>query len=374
MFDLETGELGKRNGVYVTALEDKMGLNVSATCEVNLGEHEPAVGYLLGDVHQGIAQMFKVIEFARMMVGTKAIATLSAGYQQALLYAKQRVQGGDMKAMNDKASPRVTILHHPDVRRSLMVQKSYSEGMRALVLYTASIQDEIELAHIAGDADRAAQMEALNDLLLPIVKGYGSEKSWTLLGTESLQTFGGAGFTRDWPIEQYVRDAKIDTLYEGTTAIQGLDFFFRKIVKDGGKALGLLGKEIGAFAATGGVHDAQKQALLKALGDLQGMVGVLVGHAMASQEKSDEIYKVGLNTSRVLMAVGDIITAWLLLRQADIATEKLAAGAGKDADFFEGKIASAHFFVANYLPHITADRKIVEGTDNAIMEISENAF
>ncbi len=374
MFDLETGELGKRNGVYVTALEDKMGLNVSATCEVNLGEHEPAVGYLLGEVHEGIAQMFKVIEFARMMVGTKAIATLSTGYQQALLYAKQRVQGGDMKVMNDKASPRVTIIKHPDVRRSLMVQKSYSEGMRALVLYTASIQDEIELAQIAGDADRVAQMEALNDLMLPIVKGYGSEKSWTLLGTESLQTFGGAGFTRDWPIEQYVRDAKIDTLYEGTTAIQGLDFFFRKVVKDGGKALGLLGKEISEFAATGGAHEAQKQALLKALGDLQGMVGVLVGHAMASQEKADEIYKVGLNTSRVLMAVGDIITAWLLLRQADIATEKLAADSGKAADFFEGKFASAHFFVANYLPHITADRKIVEGTDSAIMEISENAF
>jgi len=374
MFDLETGDIGKRNGVYVTNVEHKMGLNVSATCEMNLGEHEPAVGYLLGDVHEGIAQMFKVIEFARMMVGTKAIATLSAGYQQALAYAKTRVQGGDMKVMNDKASPRVTIIHHPDVRRSLMVQKAYSEGMRALVLYTATIQDEIELARLAGDEEKLAQMEALNDLMLPVVKGFGSEKSWTLLGTESLQTFGGSGFTQDWPLEQYVRDAKIDTLYEGTTAIQGLDFFFRKVVKDGGRALGLLGKEIGAFAATGGVHEAQKQALLKALGDLQGMVGVLVGHAMASQEKSDEIYKVGLNTSRVLMAVGDIITAWLLLRQADIASEKLAAGGGKDAAFYEGKIASAHFFVANYLPHITADRKIVEGTDNAIMEISENAF
>ena len=374
MFDLETGDIGKRNGVYVTNVEHKMGLNVSATCEMNLGEHEPAVGYLLGDVHEGIAQMFKVIEFARMMVGTKAIATLSAGYQQALSYAKTRVQGGDMKVMNDKASPRVTIIHHPDVRRSLMVQKAYSEGMRALVLYTATIQDEIELARLAGDEEKLAQMEALNDLMLPVVKGFGSEKSWTLLGTESLQTFGGSGFTQDWPLEQYVRDAKIDTLYEGTTAIQGLDFFFRKVVKDGGRALGLLGKEIGAFAATGGVHEAQKQALLKALGDLQGMVGVLVGHAMASQEKSDEIYKVGLNTSRVLMAVGDIITAWLLLRQADIASEKLAAGGGKDAAFYEGKIASAHFFVANYLPHITADRKIVEGTDNAIMEISENAF
>jgi alkylation response protein AidB-like acyl-CoA dehydrogenase len=374
MFDLETGELGKRNGVYVTALESKMGLNVSATCEVNLGEKEPAVGYLLGDVHQGIFQMFKIIEFARMMVGTKAIATLSAGYLQALSYAKVRVQGGDMKVMNDKASPRVTIIKHPDVRRSLMVQKAYSEGMRALVLYTASIQDEIELARAAGDDEKLEKMERLNDLLLPVVKGFGSEKSWTLLGTESLQTFGGAGFTQDWPLEQYVRDAKIDTLYEGTTAIQGLDFFFRKVVKDGGRALGLLGKEIQAFAESGGAHAAEKQALLKALADLNGIIGVLVGHAMASQEKSDEIYKVGLSTSRALMAVGDVIITWLLLRQADIAAEKLAAGAGKDTDFYTGKIASAKFFVATVLPHITADRKIVEATDSTIMEIPESAF
>jgi hypothetical protein len=374
MFDHKTGELGKRNGVYVTGVEHKMGLNVSATCEVNLGEKEPAVGYLLGDVHEGIAQMFKVIEFARMMVGTKAIATLSAGYKQALAYAKVRVQGGDMKVMNDKASPRVTIIKHPDVRRSLMVQKSYSEGMRALVLYTASIQDEIELAREAGNTDRLKDMEALNDLLLPVVKGYGSEKSWTLLGTESLQTFGGAGFTQDWPLEQYVRDAKIDTLYEGTTAIQGLDFFFRKVVKDGGRALGLLGKEIADFAQAGGAHPEEKAALLKAVGDLNGIVGVLVGHAMASQETPAEIYKVGLNTSRCLMAVGDIITAWLLLRQADIAADKLKGDAGKDKDFFTGKVASAQFFCLNYLPHITADRKIVEGTNAAIMEIPEGAF
>jgi alkylation response protein AidB-like acyl-CoA dehydrogenase len=373
MFDLETGELGKRNGVYVTALEDKMGLNVSATCEVNLGEKEPAVGYLLGEVHEGIAQMFKVIEFARMMVGTKAIATLSAGYQQALLYAKQRIQGGDMKVMNDKASPRVEIIRHPDVRRSLMVQKSYSEGMRALVLYTASIQDEIELAVKAGNTDRIKDMEALNDLMLPIVKGYGSEKSWTLLGTESLQTFGGAGFTRDWPIEQYVRDAKIDTLYEGTTAIQGLDFFFRKIVKDGGRAIGLLGKEIKTFAETGGAHAPEKEALLKALGDLNAIIATLVAHAMESQTDPEKIYTVGLNTSRCLMAVGDIITAWLLLRQADIALAKIP-NAGKDLEFYNGKIASAKFFVTNYLPHITADRKIVEATDNSIMNISDAAF
>ena len=373
MFDKETGALGKRNGVYVTNVEHKMGLNVSSTCEMNLGEHEPAVGYLLGEVHEGIAQMFKVIEFARMMVGTKAIATLSAGYQQALSYSKVRVQGGDMKVMNDKASPRVTIIHHPDVRRSLMVQKSYSEGMRALVLYTASIQDEIELAEAAGDPDRLADMIARNDLMLPVVKGYGSEKSWTLLGTESLQTFGGSGFTQDWPLEQYVRDAKIDTLYEGTTAIQGLDFFFRKIVKDGGRAIGLLGKEIQKFAESGGTHSEEKAALFTALGNLNGIIAVLIGHAMESQEDPVKIYVVGLNTSRCLMAVGDIISAWLLIRQADIALEKLP-NAGKDSDFYTGKIASAKFFVTNFLPHIAADRVIVESTNGSIMDIPESAF
>jgi soluble P-type ATPase len=255
-----------------------------------------------------------------------------------------------------------------------MVQKSYAEGMRALVLFTAAQQDEVELARAAGDEDRLKKAEALNDLLLPVVKGFGSERAWTLLGTESLQTFGGSGFTQDWPLEQYVRDAKIDTLYEGTTAIQGLDFFFRKVVKDGGKALGALGKEISIFAESGGANAAEKQALLKALGDLNGIIGVLVGHAMASQEDSKEIYKVGLNTSRALMAVGDIIISWLLLRQADIATEKLPTATGKDKDFYTGKIAAAHFFVHNVLPHITADRKIVEATDNTIMDLPEGAF
>ncbi len=375
MFDFETGALGKRNGVYVTNVEHKMGLNVSSTCEMNLGEKEPAVGYLLGDVHDGIAQMFKVIEFARMMVGTKAISTLSAGYQQALAYAKTRVQGGDMKVMNDKNSPRVTIIKHPDVRRSLMVQKAYSEGMRALILYTASIQDEISIARAEGGS-KLEDLEKLNDLLLPIVKGYGSEKSWVLLGTESLQTFGGSGFTQDWPLEQYVRDAKIDTLYEGTTAIQGLDFFFRKIVKDGGRAIGLLGKDIGAFAASGGVHASEKEKLGKALADVNEMMGTLVGFAMASQESGaeSEIYKVGLNTSRLLMATGEVIIGWLLLRQADIAAERLPNATGKDLDFYTGKIAAAQHFIRTVLPHITADKKILESEDGALMGLSESAF
>ena len=374
MFDFETGELGKRNGVYVTNVEHKMGLNVSSTCEMNLGEKEPAVGYLLGEVHEGIAQMFKVIEFARMMVGTKAIATLSAGYQQALSYAKTRVQGPDLTVAKDKNSPRVEIIKHPDVRRSLMVQKSYSEGMRALVLYTATIQDAFALAEAeGGDKEKLEDLHLVNDLLLPIVKGYGSEKSWTLLGTESLQTFGGSGFTTDWPLEQYVRDAKIDTLYEGTTAIQGLDFFFRKIVRDRGRSITIVGKEIAKFASTGGNLVEEKKSLLKALEDVQAMIGHMVGVAMESQENPKEIYKIGLNTSRLLMATGDLIIAWLLLRQADIAQSKLA-NAGRDTEFYNGKIASAKFFVRSVLPHISVERAVVESENGEIMNIAEAAF
>ena len=375
MFDFETGALGKRNGVYVTNVEHKMGLNVSATCEMNLGEKEPCVGYLLGEVHNGIFQMFKIIEFARMMVGTKAISTLSAGYQQALAYAKTRIQGGNMKEMANKASPRVTIINHPDVRRSLMTQKAYSEGMRALTLYTASIQDAVALARAEGKpAEEIETLEHLNDLLLPIVKGYGSEKAWTLLGTESLQTFGGSGFTQDWPLEQYVRDAKIDTLYEGTTAIQGLDFFFRKIIKDNGRALTKLAKEIGAFVATGGNNATEKVELGKALEEMQAIIGLLVTHAMASQEKPEEIYKCGLNTTRLLMSVGDVIISWLLLRQADIAALKICSATGKEKDFYEGKIAASRYFIHNFLPLISATRAIVEREDGEIMKVSEGAF
>ena len=248
-FDHETGELtGERNGAYVTGVEKKMGIKVSNTCEVTFGEKEPARGWLLGEVHDGIAQMFQVIENARMMVGSKAIATLSTGYLNALEFAKTRQQGPDLTQASDKTAPRVTITHHPDVRRSLMTQKAYAEALRALVLYTASWQDRVMIAEHNGEKDELA--ERVNDLLLPIVKGYGSERSWTLLGTESLQTFGGSGFLQDYPIEQYVRDAKIDTLYEGTTAIQGMDFFFRKIVKDQAKALGHLAGEIESFASS----------------------------------------------------------------------------------------------------------------------------
>ncbi len=380
-FDHETGELtGERNGVYVTNVEKKMGIKVSNTCEVTFGEKEPAKGWLLGEVHNGIAQMFQVIENARMMVGTKAIATLSAGYLAALDYAKSRVQGADLTQAADKTAPRVTITHHPDVRRSLMTQKSYAEALRALVLYTATWQDKVQVAEHAGERDEMA--ERINDLLLPIVKGYGSERSWVLLGTESLQTFGGSGFLQEYPLEQYVRDAKIDTLYEGTTAIQGQDLFFRKIVKDQAKGLGYLAGEIEKFVtseAGNGRLKVERGLLGKALEDANAIVGTMINQLMSADPNTEggdqrNIYKVGLNTTRLLMVLGDIVSAWLLMRQAEVALEKLAGDVGKDQEFYEGKVAAAQFFARNVLPKITAERHIADATDLSLMDLPEGSF
>ncbi|WP_418064225.1 acyl-CoA dehydrogenase [Pimelobacter simplex] len=380
-FDVETGELtGERNGVYVTNVEHKMGLKVSNTCELTFGDAqvgggEPARGWLLGEVHDGIRQMFDVIENARMMVGTKAIATLSTGYLNALEYAKERVQGADLTQSSDKTAPRVTITHHPDVRRSLMTQKSFAEAMRSLVLYTATWQDTVFRAKSAGERDEIA--EAVNDLLLPIVKGYGSERSWVLLGTESLQTFGGSGFLQEYPIEQYVRDAKIDTLYEGTTAIQGQDFFFRKIVKDQGKALGHLAAQIKAFAESGagnGRLKNERELLATALADAEAMVGLMINDLMSAQDEIKNIYKVGLNTTRLLMALGDVVCAWLLLRGAEVALDKLAGDAGSEQAFYEGKVAAAQWFAQLNLPRISAELTIAQGANLDVMDLSEDAF
>jgi alkylation response protein AidB-like acyl-CoA dehydrogenase len=372
-FDTDTGELGERNGVFVTGLEHEMGLKASATCELTFGAHgTPAVGWLLGDVHNGIAQMFQLIEYARMMVGTKAIATLSSGYLTALEYAKQRVQGADITQMRDKSAPRVTITHHPDVRRMLMLQKAYAEGLRALYLYTASHQDTVE---IGGEAAESAAR--VNDLLLPIVKGVGSERAYEMLAL-SLQTLGGSGFLQDYPIEQYLRDAKIDSLYEGTTAIQSQDFFFRKIVRDRGQAIGCLADEIQSFLDAGGDNGRLKEEralLATAVGDLQAMLGAMIGFVTSAQQDPGNIYKVGQQTVRLLMSTGDVLIGWLLLRQAEVALAALSdAVSPRDQAFYQGKIAAATFFARNVLPELTTRRAILEATDNALMDVPEAAF
>jgi len=377
-FDVETGELGERNGVYVTNVEHKMGLKASTTCELRFGENagDPAVGWLVGDVHDGIAQMFQVIEHARMMVGTKAIATLSTGYLNALEFARTRVQSADLTRASDKTAPRVTIINHPDVRRSLMLNKAYAEGLRALVLYTATTQDRIIIGEHEGKD--VTLDEAINDLLLPIVKGAGSERSYDQLA-QALQTFGGSGYLQDYPLEQYIRDAKIDTLYEGTTAIQGQDFFFRKIVKNKGVALGALSAEITQFLesiADEGRLKEERAAVQKGLEDLGGIVAAMFQQLMSAQEDVRNVYKVGQNTTRLLLSAGDLMVGYLLLRQAAVALRKLDSSGLSDADraFYEGKPAVARFFALSVLPELSARRTVTESIDNSLMDVPEAAF
>jgi alkylation response protein AidB-like acyl-CoA dehydrogenase len=372
-FDPVTGALGARNGVVATAVEHKMGLKASATCELAFGQHGvPAVGHLLGEVHDGIAQMFEVIEYARMLVGTKAIGTASAGYQVALAYAKQRVQGPDLARAADKTAPRVTITHHADVRRMLLLQKAYVEGLRALYLYTAARQDR---ARAGGPGAPLAR--AVNDLLLPVVKGVGSERASEML-VLALQTLGGSGYLQDYPVEQYLRDAKIDSLYEGTTAIQALDLLFRKVVRDHGRALGHVVEQIVAFLDDEGGNGRLKEErmlLAAALADVRGMLSALTGHIAAAEREPARIHRAGQHAVRLLMALGDLLVGWLLLYRAQVALEALdRTPAPRERAFYEGKIAAARFFAHTRLPLLRAERAIVEATDDTLMELDEAGF
>ena len=364
----EDGSLGERNGVVVSKLEKKMGIKGSATCELVFGDGKPARGLLLGDVHDGIRQMFHVIEQARMAVGVKSMSTLSTAYKNALGYANERVQGPDLLRAADKTSPRVKILSHPDVRRMLMSQKAHAEGMRSLCLYTAWVQDQVEIAggHGAKEAD---DLDKLNDMLLPLVKGYCSEKAYEQLSL-SLQTYGGSGYCQDYPIEQYVRDQKIDTLYEGTTHIQALDLFFRKVAKDGGSTLTALLEQIEALAKSdlGGAALAEdRAALARALGDLKGIFGAMMGKV------GESLYHVGFQGNRILAATAELVIGWLWVRQA-VAAQRGLVARPEDAAFYQGKLAACRWWCKNVLPGLTLTRKLVEQSSLELMDLTDEAF
>jgi hypothetical protein len=254
-----------------------------------------------------------------------------------------------------------------------MTQKAYAEGLRALYMYAAAHQNVDVAEHVSG-AD-ASMAHRVDDLLLPIVKGVGSERAYENL-TESLQTLGGSGFLQDYPIEQYIRDSKIDSLYEGTTAIQALDFIFRKIFRDNGAALTHVASQISKTIDGGdAVLKTQADQLRCALEDVQAMTTALTGYLMGASERPTEIYKIGLVSVRFLLAVGDLIIGWRLLAQAQVAHTALdAAPSARDAAFYQGKIATAEFFAAHMLPNITVVRGMVETIDDDIMNVPEEAF
>ena len=256
-----------------------------------------------------------------------------------------------------------------------MTQKAYVEGMRALYLYTAAHQDDAAAAMVSGADPTMARR--INDLLLPIVKGVGSERSYQYLA-ESLQILGGAGYLQDQPFEQYIRDAKIDSLYEGTTAIQAQDFFFRKIVRDRGEALGHLAAQIENFIADPQARPELAGArviLARALADVRAMVATLTGYFAKSGSEPREVYRIGLSSVPFLLAFGDLLIGWLLLTQAEIALRALDSDVtAHDRAFYNGKVAAAKFFATNVLPRLSAERAIIEGVDLAVMDLREDAL
>ncbi|HEY0191702.1 MAG TPA: acyl-CoA dehydrogenase [Kofleriaceae bacterium] len=363
----DDGSLGARNGAMVTKVEHKMGIRGSATCELTLGDGVPCRGLLVGEVHNGIAQMFHVIEYARMAVGTKSMATLSTAYGNALAYTRERKQGAELSRQTDKTAPRVEIIRHPDVRRMLMLQKAFAEGLRGLVLWTASIQDQVEVAGGHG-SDAAKRYDALNDLLLPLIKGYGSEKVYELLSL-SLQCFGGSGYCEDYPVEQYIRDQKIDSLYEGTTHIQALDLFFRKIGRDRGQTLqALLGEIAKTVEQLPAELAAEKAALAQGLGDVQAIMGAMMA------KLGQSIDHVGLQGNRILFALAELVIGWRLTIAAQVALARQPTAAGDDVAFYRGKLAASRFYAKTVLPGLTTARKLVEAGDLDLMQLPDDSW
>lgn len=370
-FDPESGALGDRNGVFATGLEHKMGLSGSPTCEMAFGLDQPAVGWLLGDEHAGIRQMFEIIKHIRMLVGVKAMATLSTGYLNAREYAATRVQGRLLNA--DEQSVPVPIIDHPDVRRSLITQKAYAEGMRAMILYAASQQDRVHASQVAGALDRDA--DACHQLLLPVIKGFCSETAWRVLGQESLQTFGGSGFVTDYPIEQYVRDTKVDSLYEGTTAMQGLDLFSRKIVRDQGAALNRLLAEMDK-TSEGKADDefsTEKSALRAAIVATRETVELLTERWGTGGDRGQRAV-AAQDTTNLLLLVGKVVCGWLLLRSAEIAARNITSAGEQDRVYYLGKVATGRWFARHILAAVPGEVLSVVNSNAELTDLPRAAF
>jgi len=284
------------------------------------------------------------------------------------------VQGADLTRSGDASAPRVPIIAHPDVRRSLLTQKAYAEGLRALYFYTAAHQDSTVAQKVSGADDALAAR--VSSLLLPIVKGVGSERAYQCL-TESLQTLGGSGYLQDYPVEQYIRDAKIDSLYEGTTAIQAQDFVFRKVIRDQGVALGHMLSQIQQFV-DGPPHEqlgVGVDHLRTALADVRVMTSTLVEYHQQSRTNALEVYRVGMQSVPYLLAVGDLVIGWLLLWQADVALNAIERGcSGPELAFYEGKVTAAKFFAANMLPRLSATAVAIQNQSLDEMALATDAF
>lgn len=361
------------NDVAVGNIEKKMGIKASSTCVLNFGENGGCTGELVGtEEQQGMKQMFHLMNFARIAVGVQGLSVASSAYLNALEYAKERKQGPSIKEWKNPEAEKVAIIEHPDVRRMLLDMKCRVEGIRALAIKLSMHADRHRVA--AGKDDKAAAYhDGQVDLLVPLLKAYGSDQAFQVCAT-AIQTLGGAGFLKDHPIEQYCRDAKIFSIYEGTNHIQALDLVGRKLGYKGGANFQAFAKDIGKFVATNKEHPvlkAEVAELAKAMESLTGSAMRFLGWFQGG-----EMELVPLAANRFLEMMSETTVGWLLL---DAAVTSLAAKEGLAADhpdqaFYDGKRYSAQFFARNVLPTVAAKAAMLGAADRSPMEIPTDAF
>jgi alkylation response protein AidB-like acyl-CoA dehydrogenase len=368
------GSVGERNDVQTGSIEHKMGINGSATAVLNFGENDKCIGELVGTIeHTGIAQMFKMMNGARIAVALQSMAVASTAYLNALDYAKERKQGPHFTKFKDASAPRVPIVQHPDVRRMLLDMKSRVEGIRALIYKLALHQDR---AHVAqGKDDKlAAYHKGQVELLTPIVKAYASDQAFHICET-AIQTFGGAGFLKDHPVEQYCRDSKIFSIYEGTNHIQSMDLVGRKLAQAGGENFRNFLGDIGKFVAANAQH-AQLGAEVQTLGKAAEQLGGLAMQLFGWSQAGGKVALVPLVATRFLEAMSETAVAWMLLESARVALaagEKLPEGHA-DLAFYTGKLHAARYYARNVLPGVFHKAKLIAAEDQSAMEIPDEAF
>jgi hypothetical protein len=369
----QSGNITGSNDVKVPSIEHKMGINGSATCVLNFGDEDGCVGWLVGgQEHQGIKQMFLLMNFARIGVGVQGLSVAGAAYLNALEYARDRKQGSDIQSFKDPEAPRVAIIEHADVRRMLLDMKARVEGVRALILKTAQHYDRADVKR-GKDDDGALYDLGQVELLTPLVKAYASDQAFLVCET-AIQVYGGVGYTKDFPVEQYCRDAKIFSIYEGTNHIQSLDLVARKLGQRGGANMQAFLGDVQAFIEQNKKHEVLGAAV-RELARAHEAIGSCAMQFLGWFQ-GGEVEKVPLTSTRFLRIMSELVVGWLLLDGAAIALEKQKAldPAHPDFMFYEGKKHVAVYWAHNVLAGVPALADIIRAADRSPVEIPAGAF
>jgi len=366
---------GTPNDVTVGGIEHKMGIKASTTAVLHFGDNNGCIGELVGTTEQkGISQMFHLMNYARIGVGIQSLALASSAYLNALDYARDRKQGSSIKQWKDATAPRVPIIDHPDVRRMLLDMKARVEGIRALaVKLTMHIDRANAIAKTGGDPAAAEYHMGQVDLLVPLLKAYGSDQGFQIC-TTAIQVYGGAGYLKDWPVEQYCRDSKIFSIYEGTNHIQAMDLVGRKLMQRGGANVQAFGKDVGAFIAANKQHPVLKDAVGVLAQAMEALTGT--GGKFMQWFGGGKMEMVPVVANRFLEMMSETTVGWLLLEQAVIADAALAKlpADHPDRGFYQGKIYGAQYFAYNVLPNVLAKAQMIAREDRSALDIPANAF